>query len=422
MTRLEDDLRKIAPHRATEPDAATTERVLAAVVGAVEGAPARERPDVVGGGRRRAGRRVLLVLAVILLLVGAVIVAGVTRSHHGSPTAPTTTTPATAPPALAVAITATGNPPQHRLETIDLASATSTAMALAGLSPVDAAWAPDGRTIAVVGSLGQRQGDRYVYEATDVWIADADGTGARRLPNAANALTPVWARDGRSIALGRAVYGGRPTPASAPAVTEAIWLFPATGGDPTRLTNPPDGMVDTPGSFSPDGALLAFTRCGTGGAPGAGPAPLPCEIDVVGVDGTGLRRLATRATDPDWAPDGRAITFATDRDESGTVIAGSDESSFTTDIHRVLPDGSGETAITSTPNRAERQPRASPGGVLIAYTEQRASAFGTRVVVANADGSCPRPLVPTTGTRADWVASPAWRPGSATTEQRQTCP
>jgi len=91
-----------------------------------------------------------------------------------------------------------------------------------------------------------------------------------------------------------------------------------------------------------------------------------------------------------WSPDGSRIAFA----GSG-------------DIYVMNADGSGKTALTSTPSLAEGAADWSPDGTQIAFAGQRPPFFDLDVFVMNADGSGERNIThnPATGDRF-----PSWTP------------
>ena len=85
----------------------------------------------------------------------------------------------------------------------------------------------------------------------------------------------------------------------------------ADGTNQARLTNfTARGVGAFSPAWSPDGRRIAFQTV------------IRSEIYVVGVDGTGLRRLTSnRARDsgPAWSPDGRRIAFSSTRDGNWEV-------------------------------------------------------------------------------------------------------
>ena len=124
---------------------------------------------------------------------------------------------------------------------------------------------------------------------------------------------------------------------------------------------------------------------------------------------------------PEWTPDGGTIIYASDRDENGVMITGSDESGFPFDLYRVAAAGGAPVNFTRTRRRSETEPRISPGGLLLAFTARQDNDFDQRVLIANSDGTCRHQLKPdTTMDTASQYSSPGWRPGDAR-EERRSC-
>lgn len=183
---------------------------------------------------------------------------------------------------------------------------------------LDPAWSPDGRTIAFVRRGALRQG---VY-----LLSPASGT-VRRLTSGAD-RAPAYAPDGRTIAFVRGqslmlmdAAGGR------------VRALGATSVAPRQLSWTPDGAqlvyagdyhlkrldlttgtvttIEVGGdafrpAVSPDGKLVAFLGF-------VDTAyfrdPQAWGIYVVGLDGQGLRKLATGYLAPtSWSPDGKLVT------------------------------------------------------------------------------------------------------------------
>jgi hypothetical protein len=164
---------------------------------------------------------------------------------------------------------------------------------LAGAEPLfpgaQPSWSPDGSQFAF-----SRDGG--------VWLANADGSGKRRL---ADGEEPTWAPDGRALAF---VHDGGMFVLTINGGTKEL-----TAGDHPdfasdgRLAYDLEGTVYAgltalvPGidpAWSPDGLTLAFVRTG--------------ELFTVASDGTGEQQLTSgRAdvTEPTWSPAGTRIAF-----------------------------------------------------------------------------------------------------------------
>jgi Tol biopolymer transport system component len=203
----------------------------------------------------------------------------------------------------------------------------------------------------------------------EIWIANADGTGARALTtNRVADIEPTASGDGTRIAYvlapadggRRAIHvmradgsGKRPLlPHSFPSHTAPAWsptrdeiafvsgayvyLVPAAGGRPRRLA-----AGEAP-AWSPDGRRLAVERGG---------------IWLVGRDGSGLRRVVARGRRPSFAPDGTRIAFQRPVSESANGIFVADVRSGS---ERFLAEG--------------RDPSWAPDGSLVAF-DRRSSIW-----------------------------------------------
>ena len=185
------------------------------------------------------------------------------------------------------------------------------------------AWSRDGTKIAFVSNAG----------STELYLANADGTGVVRLTNAIGFTGRfAWSPDGRLIALSLESGSGRD-----------LYTMHADGSNLVRLTTggglgggiswAPDGgriLFDCAGevcAIHPDGAGLVqlTTGSGVGGvlAPIGGSLAFGTarfgngfEIAVARSDGTIVRVAPDRVgTGPVWSPDGEGLLF------EGTAIA-----------------------------------------------------------------------------------------------------
>src|SRR5262245_52584813 len=97
---------------------------------------------------------------------------------------------------------------------------------------------PDGtRVLYTVSELAKWKDNKRV---TSIWMANADGTGARTFLGHERDRNPAWSPDGRSIAFlsaRDAASGSGESAGSGSADSAAqIWIIPATGGEATKLT------------------------------------------------------------------------------------------------------------------------------------------------------------------------------------------
>jgi hypothetical protein len=187
----------------------------------------------------------------------------------------------------------------------------------------DGAYSPDGTLLAFV-------------RGGDLWLANSDGTGRRRLTTTTHVVesAPSWLPSGNGIVY-TAQSGGAPQ----------IRLFRLPTGPSRRLAAGSDAAVSATGrlavvvlrngapeidvggrpfdpatrfaqigdlSWSPDGSELAYSATGAAGFP-----------QIVVDDGT-TQTVGAAGTHPVWSPDGTRIAFATAAGAMSTAADGSD--------------------------------------------------------------------------------------------------
>jgi Tol biopolymer transport system component len=257
-------------------------------------------------------------------------------------------------------------------------------------------WAPDGRRIAF--TLDRGRGRGRLSSPTDIYVADSNGSRLRRLTTSGVAFAPVWTPDGSAI-----VYAQRERGERFPLTS--LWTMRFDGRSKRKLVAARQGQLDLPGSWSPDGRLLAFTQTRLEGA------GLAFRSSIVSVrpDGSRLRMLVPDGADPAYSPDGRELAFVSDRDRNGELFYG-DRAFFANELYVAAADGSRPRRITYTRALNERAPAWSPSGQLLAFQRGRVTENAEAMeVLVRARGGRARPILSDRRLRT-WWALPAWRP------------
>ena len=152
--------------------------------------------------------------------------------------------------------------------------------------------------------------------------------------------------------------------------------------------------------WSPDGRKFVFAkRVERRGAACRPAGRCNDEVYVINADGTGLQRLTRNAVPeghPVWSPDGRRIAFLRWRDGPAW------------NIYVMNADGSGQRKLTQTPRR-QGEPAWSPDGEKIAFSAPAGHLGAADVFVMNADGSGLQNVTHTATTSFDLAWSPDGR-------------
>jgi WD40-like Beta Propeller Repeat len=265
------------------------------------------------------------------------------------------------------------------------------------------AFSPDGSTLAIGALL-----------APSVLITSADHIEPGILRGTDDGFSPVYSPDGETIAFSRLRIrigeDGRNQFSGA-----SIWLVPARGGRARQLTPWRNGLLLTPGSFSPDGSVLAAERqVGLEG---------DTEVILQPLDGGQPRRIAKNAFDPAFSPDGTKIAMAKYVPRPAALRDRGQEAA--TDLFLLDVRGHELRRLTRTPARKEEDPSWDPSGERLAFTQlpiREGSLFtgdlGSSIAEINADGTCRRKVAFTLGLS---FRSPVWQPGPGRAVGRIEC-
>jgi Tol biopolymer transport system component len=283
--------------------------------------------------------------------------------------------------------------------------------------------------VIVFARAGGQFGDATIFSTTardsnEQQVNESgDGCCPRISPDGTQILASTTTSDGRTTTAVYPTAGGAPQPIALPdgtinlapgswtpdgkSLTFEGWddgtpsrdgVYIGSGsGDVRQVTKAPAGDRDVPMDVSPDGKRLLFLR-----VPASGDTPVG-SLYVVGVNGTGLRRVTPSDVKPAysarWSPDGTEIVFATAywKKPASPIMV-------------VHPDGTGLHAVFTDPGgRAATTPTWSPDGKYLMFgltpvTGDRHPINELDVVRANGTGLTQ--VVTTTDFKLlpDWVA------------------
>ncbi len=225
-----------------------------------------------------------------------------------------------------------------------------------------AVWSPDRNRIAFASN---RHGGE-----DEIYVMNADGSDVKRLTHTPgegrSSWAPGWSPEGKKIAF-TSNRDGTPTGWSG----YDIYVMDADGSNVQRLTHR-EGF-DAASDWSPDGKRITFMSARDGKR----------EIYLMDADGSNVRRLTfdnRAAARSRWSPDGKKIAFMSTRHASAELADSDDES----DIYVMDDDGANIQRLTDTP-KADMHAAWSPDGKKISFASERDGQYG--IFVMDADGS-----------------------------------
>jgi TolB protein len=249
------------------------------------------------------------------------------------------------------------------------------------------AWSPDGRMIAFVSTRVPLPSPGALAE--EIYVVNADGSDLRRLTqNTRREVAPDWLRDGRVVFL------SCPPSEDEPPKCDLVAVRP-DGSEREKLAQL-GFTFDL--DVAPDGRRIAYSQL-------EGQSHFQhFELHVADLEGANDRQLTDDETgdgSPAWSPDGERIVFVSNRAESAPCFF-HDCAGYTNELYVMDADGSDVTRLTETPHE-EGSPSWSPDGTKIVYSRILDDDEPQELWVMNADGTCPRRLVP-----ARWDMMPDW--------------
>src|SRR5262245_22904104 len=204
----------------------------------------------------------------------------------------------------------------------------------------------------------------------DIWVVDAIGGVARPVTmHEKHDINPVFSPDGRQIAFSSNRHGNYD-----------VFVVPVQGGRPTRLTI--DSADDIVCGWSPDGknVLFASSRANT----------FPPALDLYTVPSTGgrvTRVSAHEGRDGTFSPDGARLAYVRG---PGTWYRKGYRGSANDDIWLSAADGSNNVRLT-THNGHDGSPMWAPDGRTLYYVSD---CVGSPANIVRTDVNAPRDARP----------------------------
>jgi TolB protein len=250
---------------------------------------------------------------------------------------------------------------------------------------------------------------------SQIYTVNPDGTGEKQLTHVAPGVQvdqPEWSPYADQIVYWSDASG-----------TPDIWVMNSDGTDQHVLAHA-DGWDYSQPRWSPDGSEIAVVRCNE---------PFGyCDIDVMNADGSEEHRLVgghAHNFDPNWAPNGDALAFASDRAGYVSAIWVKDLTGLggltrlsSPALEACLPDwspdgahllfmsncdrrflhvyvmnsdGSAVGRLDQPPHQSSGFASYSPDGAQIVFASNRLPGPGADLFTMNADGTDAQPIVTT---------------------------
>lgn len=271
-----------------------------------------------------------------------------------------------------------------------------------GVSVGDPTWSPDGQRLAFAGDGGR---------GSQLWVADADGTDAHALTptpptcpegSCTEAVQAAWSPDGRTIAYIAPQHDGGTF------VRNSLMLFDVASETATEVYTTTQATLGRP-TWSPDSTSIALEIDRYKGAveDTARTAMVIGVIDLHAADRTPreITGPSILAGYPSWHPTDDLIVFRTNLLDLNTQTLL--DPNAAADVYTIHSDGTGQTRVTdyAVGGPISRAPSWTPDGRIL-YSTLADPAAEEHLRVINVDGTGEASATGTTVT----VGEGRWRP------------
>ena len=209
-------------------------------------------------------------------------------------------------------------------------------------------------------------GERIVFDhGTELWTARVDGSDAGKLPGVPETYYSTYVPRCAAVSPdGRSIVFVQPEGA-----TGDLWMIPAAGGTPRRLTT--DGGASGPPVWTPDGRRIICSSA-------RGGSPTLWSFPVSGGDPAPLTTGAGEDLDPEISADGRHLIYANARRSFALML---------------LDPATGKQREVIERRRHVAGQDLSVDGTRIAFFEETGDK-GVQIFTVGADGSGLRQVTP----------------------------